>query len=68
MCCFPVTTYRLNSRSQLSSKVQYELLMDFMTNTIEYSRSYKASHEVGEIRGLPESHTYVNGGFNNFKE
>ncbi|CAF2053870.1 unnamed protein product, partial [Rotaria magnacalcarata] len=46
--CFPVTTYRLNDRSQLSSLAHCELLVDFMRNTIEYSKSYKASRQVNE--------------------
>ncbi|CAF4388799.1 unnamed protein product, partial [Rotaria magnacalcarata] len=54
--CFPVTTYRLNDRSQLSSLAHCELLVDFMRNTIEYSKSYKASRQVNETRNLPESY------------
>ncbi|CAF3462404.1 unnamed protein product [Rotaria socialis] len=54
--CFPVTTYRLNDRSQLSSLAHCELLVDFMHNTIEYSKSYKASRQVNETRNLPESY------------
>ena len=53
---FPVTTYRLCDRSRLASQVHCELLMDFMHNTIEYSKSYKSSREVNEIRDVPESH------------
>ncbi|CAF2793559.1 unnamed protein product [Rotaria sp. Silwood2] len=30
--------------------------MDFMRNTIEYSKSFKASRQVYEIRDVPESH------------
>ena len=30
--------------------------MEFMKNTIEYSKSRKASHKVDEIREVPESH------------
>ncbi|CAF3875222.1 unnamed protein product [Rotaria sp. Silwood1] len=56
LSCFPVTTYRLNDRSHLSSQVHCELLMDFMYNTIEYSKSYKAYRQVDEIRDVPESH------------
>jgi hypothetical protein len=56
LSCFPLTTYRLDDRSQLMSKVHCELLIDFMFNTIEYSKSYKASHELNEIRDVPESH------------
>ncbi|CAF2881854.1 unnamed protein product [Rotaria sp. Silwood2] len=56
LSCFPVRTYRLNNRSQLMSKVHCELLVDFMVNTIEYSKSYKSSREVDETRELPESH------------
>ncbi|UJR12234.1 hypothetical protein I4U23_016411 [Adineta vaga] len=54
--CFPVTTYRLHDRSELTSKVQCELLMDFMINTIEYSKSYKSSNIVDETREVPQSH------------
>ncbi|CAF1324840.1 unnamed protein product [Adineta steineri] len=53
---FPVTTYRLCDRSELTSTVHCELLMDFMYNTIEYSKSYKASQQVDEIRDVPQSH------------
>jgi hypothetical protein len=56
LSCFPVAIYRLKDRSQLSSKSHCELLMDFMKNTIEYSKSHKASREVDEIRDVPESH------------
>jgi hypothetical protein len=56
LSCFPVTSYRLHDRSQLSSKVHCELLMDFMFNTIEYSKSHKASRDVAEIRDVPISH------------
>ncbi|CAF4652662.1 unnamed protein product, partial [Rotaria socialis] len=54
--CFPVTPYRLYDRSQLSSLAHCELLVDFMKNTIEYSKSYKASRQVNEIRNVPGSH------------
>ncbi|CAF1097430.1 unnamed protein product [Adineta steineri] len=53
---FPVTTYRLHDRSQLSAKAHCELLMDFMYNSIEHSKSYKSSREVNEIRDVSESH------------
>ncbi|CAF1186849.1 unnamed protein product [Rotaria sordida] len=56
LSCFPVATYRLKNRIQLSSKVHCELLFDFMRNTIEYSKSSKASHQVDETRDIPESH------------
>ncbi|CAF4228672.1 unnamed protein product [Rotaria sp. Silwood2] len=56
LSCFPVTTYRLNDRSQLISKAHCELLMDFMLNTIEYSKSYKNFRNVDETRDVPESH------------
>jgi hypothetical protein len=56
LSCFPITTYRLNDRSQLISEAHCELLMDFMVNTVEYSKSYKDSREVDEIRDVPESH------------
>jgi hypothetical protein len=56
LSCFPITTYRLDDRSQLISEPHCELLMDFMANAIEYSKSYKAFREVSEIREVPESH------------
>jgi hypothetical protein len=56
LSCFPVTTYRLSDRSYLSSTVHCELLMDFMKNTIEYSKTYKASREFTEIMDVPMSH------------
>ncbi|CAF3964773.1 unnamed protein product [Adineta steineri] len=54
--CFPVKTYRLRDRSELISKVHCELLIDFMYNTIEYSKSIKSSNIVDEIREVPKSH------------
>ena len=56
LSCYPVAKYRLCDRSQLSSSVQYELLVDLRHNTIEYSKSHKASRQVDEIRDVPESH------------
>ncbi|UJR29753.1 hypothetical protein I4U23_017301 [Adineta vaga] len=53
---FPIEKYRLLNRSQLISDIQCELLMDFMLNPIEYSKSYKCSYEVNEIRDIPQSH------------
>ncbi|CAF1027813.1 unnamed protein product [Adineta steineri] len=54
--CFPVATYRLRDRSELAAQVQCELLMNFMIDTIEYSKSYKASNEFDETREVPQSH------------
>ncbi|UJR11152.1 hypothetical protein I4U23_015333 [Adineta vaga] len=54
--CFPVTTYSLHDRSELTSRVHCELLRDFMLNTIEYSKVYKCSNELDEIREVPQSH------------
>ncbi|CAF4113732.1 unnamed protein product [Rotaria sp. Silwood2] len=56
LSCFPMTTYRLSDRSYLTSTVHCELLTDFLKNTIEYPKSYKASREVTEIRDVPVSH------------
>ena len=53
---FPVTTYRLNDRSELTSTVHCELLEDFMTHTIEYVKSYKTSSKDVSIRNVPKSH------------
>ena len=54
--CFPVRTYRLNNRSQLTSQLQCELLIDLMTNTIEGSKIRKLHREMDETREVPESH------------
>ncbi|CAF4331847.1 unnamed protein product [Rotaria sp. Silwood2] len=56
LSCFPVTTYKLKDRSQLSSQAHCELLVDFMSNTIEYSQSLKAGRQVNEVRDVPTSH------------
>ncbi|CAF2569715.1 unnamed protein product [Rotaria sp. Silwood2] len=54
--CFPVPTFRLSNRSQLLSRVQCELLVDFVNNTIECAQSHKASHTFNEIREVPIAH------------
>ncbi|UJR20208.1 hypothetical protein I4U23_023339 [Adineta vaga] len=56
LACFPITTYKLQDRAQLTSTSHCELLIDFMNHTIEYSKASKASREVDEIREVPESH------------
>ncbi|CAF0875007.1 unnamed protein product [Rotaria sordida] len=56
LSCFPVTTYRLKDRRQLNSKVHCELLVDFMKNTIEYSKSYPISQQRSKVNDVPESH------------
>ncbi|CAF1403176.1 unnamed protein product [Adineta steineri] len=56
LSCFPTATFRLSNRSQLLSRVRCELLVDFMKNTIEYSKSYKASYPFNETREVPISH------------
>ncbi|CAF1656053.1 unnamed protein product, partial [Adineta ricciae] len=66
--CFPVTTYRLCDRGQLNSKVHCEILADFMSNTIEYSKAQKASREVDEIRDVPESHYVCQWWIQHFQE
>ena len=54
--CFPVPVYRLEDRSELSSKAHCELLVDFMRNPIEQSKAHKASRTVDETRDVPMSH------------
>ncbi|CAF1466557.1 unnamed protein product [Adineta ricciae] len=54
--CFPVPTFRLPDRCQLSSTVHCELLSEFMNNTIEYTKSHKASYTFDETREVPISH------------
>ncbi|CAF0948665.1 unnamed protein product, partial [Didymodactylos carnosus] len=54
--CFPVPIFRLSNRTQLSSRVHCELLVDFMKNTIEYSKSFKSSCSFNEIRDVPVAH------------
>ncbi|CAF4981090.1 unnamed protein product, partial [Rotaria sp. Silwood1] len=56
LSCFPVPTFRLPDQSQLLSRVHCELLLEFMNNTIEYSKSYKASYTFDETREVPISH------------
>jgi hypothetical protein len=53
---FPSPMYRLSDRSQLTSQIHCELLTDFMNNTIEYSKSYKAFRAFDEIRDVPVAH------------
>ncbi|CAF4978148.1 unnamed protein product, partial [Rotaria sp. Silwood1] len=56
LSCFPVPTFRLPDLSQLLSSVHCELLLEFMKNTIEYSKSYKSSYTFDETREVPISH------------
>ena len=68
LSCFPAPTYRLNDRSELISTVHCELLVEFLKNTIEWSKSTKASREVSEIRDVPESHYVCQWWIQHFKE
>ena len=54
--CFPVPTFRLSDHSQLLSQTQCELLIDFMTNTIEYAKVIKSSNTFNEMREVPVAH------------
>ncbi|CAF3980773.1 unnamed protein product, partial [Didymodactylos carnosus] len=56
LSCFPVSTFRLSNQSQLLSQVHCELLVDFMNNTIEFSKSYKSSYAFNEMREVPIAH------------
>ena len=56
LSCFPVTTYILNNRAQLTSKAHCELFVDLMHNVIEYNQSYKSTRQVNETRDVPKSH------------
>ena len=56
LSCFPVPTFRLSDRSQLRSQTQCELLVDFMTNTIEYAKVNKSSNTFNELREVPVAH------------
>ena len=53
---FPVPTFRLLNRAQLTSRTHLELLADFMNDPIEYSRTFKAARAVNEIRDVPNAH------------
>ncbi|CAF5118190.1 unnamed protein product, partial [Rotaria sp. Silwood1] len=53
---YPTPTFRLSDSSQLTSSVQCELLVEFMTNTIEYPKSPKASYLFNETREVPIAH------------
>ncbi|CAF0959459.1 unnamed protein product [Adineta steineri] len=55
---FPVTEYRLNEISELTSKINCELLVDFMKNTIEYLPSHN----------LPKSHYVCQWWIQQFKD
>ena len=55
LSCFPVNSYRLSNRSQLSSTVHCELLIEFMKNPIEYSKICKGSREVMDTKDVPLS-------------
>lgn len=50
---YAAPTVRLTDRSQLFTSVQCRLLLDFMNDTIEYWKSYKASHSFNETREVP---------------
>ena len=54
--CFPVSTFRLSNHSQLLSQTQCELLIDFMTNTIECAKVTKSSNTFNELREVPVAH------------
>ncbi|CAF1128844.1 unnamed protein product [Adineta ricciae] len=64
---FPVIEYRLNDRSELTSKIDCELLVDFMTNTIKELPFYQSSQHV-TIRNLPESHYVCQWWIQQFKD
>ncbi|CAF1315107.1 unnamed protein product [Rotaria sordida] len=53
---YPTPTFRLSDSSQLTSSVQCELLVEFMTNTIEYPKSTKSSYSFDETRDVPIAH------------
>ena len=53
---FPVPIYRLKDRSQLITKTHCELLIDFMENSIEQSKTKKGFYSFNEIRDVPISH------------
>ncbi|CAF4139451.1 unnamed protein product, partial [Rotaria sordida] len=55
LVCFPLSQYYLQNLSQLSSKAQCELLIDFMNNTLEHNQSYKSSRAFDETRDVPVS-------------
>ncbi|CAF1184609.1 unnamed protein product [Rotaria sp. Silwood1] len=55
LVCFPLSQYYLKNLSQLSSKAQCELLIDFINNTLEHNQSYKSSRLFDEIRDVPVS-------------
>lgn len=65
---FPVTKYRLNAISELTSPVHCELLVDFMTNTIEYLPAYQTSREDASISNLPQSHYVCQWWIQQFKD
>ena len=54
--CFPTSKFRLSNRTELSKNVHCELLIEFLTNTIEYSKTQKSSYTFNETRDVPESH------------
>ncbi|UJR11323.1 hypothetical protein I4U23_015504 [Adineta vaga] len=56
LSCFPVTTYRLCDRTLLTSSIQCELLVEFMMNTIECSKSRKGVSRFDEVRDVPIAH------------
>ena len=56
LSCFPVATYRLNNRSQLSSTTNCELLVDFMTNTVEHLTSNQNDRQRNGLADISQSH------------
>ena len=56
LSCFPMPTYRLEDRSQLSTRAHCSLLLDFMQHPIECAKSTKSSYQFDETRDVPESH------------
>ncbi|CAF0949279.1 unnamed protein product [Adineta steineri] len=56
LCHHSTPTFRLSDISQVTSSIECELLVEFMTNTIEYPKSSKAFYSFDETREVPSSH------------
>ncbi|CAF1530271.1 unnamed protein product [Adineta ricciae] len=66
--CFPVATYRLRDRNQLSAKTHCEVLVDFMMRRLNIRSYQKYLVKKWKYLMCPNHITYANGGFSTFKD
>ena len=53
---YPTPKYRLSNSAQLTTSAQCELLVEFMSNTIELPKSTTSSHYDRDMREVPIAH------------